>query len=499
MWKCVVGIGLVFILASCSMPSPQQAGNLDDGFSVGAMPQAQDQDSGASDPRSGLVSQDEQAEQADSVEIYSGPLDGQGMVIFFNGTVLTINDIQPTADAIAIQGNTILAVGDQDAVFAYQDETTRFFDLEGRTLMPGFIDAHSHMITDYEGHGGSILAVQEQILANGITTIADMGGDTTGEIITKLRQMEDDGSLRMRVSMYMVRINNCGEDVGLWYGDFPQSLESGALVQVPGIKIFSDGGSCNVPAMSVDYPGGGTGDLFFTQEELNQLLTEIDAAGYQAAIHALGDRAIEQTLNAIEKVNGGSSNEMRHRIEHNATVRPDMISRYGEVQPVATIFGHFTACLWQGDITKFKYILGEEYRAWDWPYRAMIEENPGVVFAWHGDVPVFPLGAIENLWGLVTRQEIGSEGQVCPPLDWAAAHRLPVETALRLMTINSAYALWRDSEIGSLETGKLADIIILSDNPLTMPPEELINLQVLATLVNGRAEYCASGMESICP
>ncbi len=491
--RSILILSMILFLAACSMPSPQVETIDDPGFSVGAMPQQQD--GGASDPRSGLSAQPEESEQPVAT---GGPLDGEGVVIFFNGTVLTINDAQPTAEAIAIQGNTILAVGDLETVLAYQDDAAQLIDLEGRTLMPGFVDAHSHMFTDYQGQGGSILDVQQQALAQGITTIADMGGDT-GQLVTALRQLEADGDLRMRVSVYLVRINNCGEDISVWYQDIPQSIEPGALVQVPGVKIFTDGGSCNIPAMSVEYPGGGMGDLYFTQDGLNRLFAELDAAGYQVAAHALGDRAIEQALNAIESVNGGGNNRMRHRIEHNATVRPDMVERYNQVRPVATIFGHFSACLWQGDTSQFKYILGEEYRAWDWPYRTLIEANPEVVFAWHGDVPIFPLSAIENLWGFVTRQEIGPEGQICPPQDWALDETIPVKTALELMTINSAYALWRDAEIGSLEAGKLADMILLSDSPLAVPVDNLIDLQVLVTMVNGRAEFCAPGMETFCP
>ena len=484
---------VILFLAACSMPSPQVDSVDESGFSVGAIPQQQD--GGASDPRSGLSAQPEETEKPVAT---GGPLDGEGVVIFYNGTVLTMNDAQPAAEALAIQGDTILAVGDLETVLASQDESSQLIDLEGRTLMPGFVDAHSHMFTDYQGQGGSILDVQQQALAQGITTIADMGGDT-GQLVTALRQLEADGDLRMRVSVYLVRINNCGEDVGVWYQDFPQAVEPGALVQVPGVKIFTDGGSCSIPAMSVEYPGGGMGDLYFTQDGLNQLFAELDAAGYQVAAHALGDRAIEQTLNAIEAVNGGGNNQMRHRIEHNATVRPDMVERYSQVQPVATIFGHFSACLWQGDTSQFKYILGEEYRTWDWPYRTLIEANPEAVFAWHGDVPIFPLSAIQNLWGFVTRQEIGPEGQICQPQDWALEETIPVETALELMTINSAYALWRDGEVGSVETGKLADIVLLSDNPLAVPADNLIDLQVLVTLVNGRAEFCAPGMEAFCP
>jgi hypothetical protein len=190
---------------------------------------------------------------------------------------------------------------------------------------------------------------------------------------------------------------------------------------------------------------------------------------------------------------------MRHRIEHNASVRPDQIPLYNDIQPVAMVFGGSIACWWSQANEQFDQSPEGESVNWEWPTRSLIEANPDVVFAWHDDVPVFPLGSIEQLWGFVTRKELAEDGSICEPPDFAAAQAIPVETALKLMTINAAYALFRDEQVGSLEAGKYADMIILSDNPLTIDPDDLINLRVLVTMVNGRAEYCNQGMLSRCP
>jgi predicted amidohydrolase YtcJ len=372
-------------------------------------------------------------------------------------------------------------------------DDTQMIDLGGRTLMPGFVDTHSHMFTGYSGFGGSIQTVQEQVLAEGITTMADMGG-ARGEIIEELRAMDANGELRMRVSMYLNQITSCGEDFGYWYANYPQSIEPGALVHIPGVKIFLDGGSCNKLARSVGDPG----ELYFSLGEVIQFITDISARGYQVAVHALGDRAVEQVLQAMAAVIGDGPNDMRHRIEHNGSVRPDLIPLYSDSKPVATIFGGSVACWWAGASDRWGTAEGE-YLDWEWPSRALIEANPDVVFAWHEDVPVLPLGAIEHLWGFVTRKQVAEDGSICEPPEFALAGAIPVETALKVMTINGAYALFRDNEIGSLEVGKLADMIILSDNPLTMPPDNLVNLDVLLTMVNGQAVYCAEGAEDLCP
>jgi predicted amidohydrolase YtcJ len=272
-------------------------------------------------------------------------------------------------------------------------------------------------------------------------------------------------------------------------------LDPDALVQIPGVKIFLDGGSCNKIARSV----GDQGDLYFTLGEATQIVSDIDARGFQAAVHALGDRAIDQVLEVMRAVIGEGPNDLRHRIEHNGSVRPDQIPLYNEIKPVAMVFGGSVACWWSQSNEQFGEAPEGETLLWEWPTRSLMEANPDVIFAWHDDVPVFPLGSIAQLWGFVTRKQISPDGSICEPPDFAAEQTIPVETALRVMTINGAYALFRDEQVGSLEAGKFADMIILSDNPLTMNSDDLINLQVLVTMVNGRAEFCAEGMEAMCP
>ena len=88
---------------------------------------------------------------------------------------------------------------------------------------------------------------------------------------------------------------------------------------------------------------------------------------------------------------------------------------------------------------------------------------------------------------------------ICEPPDWLAAEAVTVEEALRMMTIGAAYALSMEEKIGSLKPGKFADLVILSDNPLTVEPDSLIYLEVLMTMVGGRVEHCAPKYETLCP
>lgn len=424
---------------------------------------------------------------------------GGADVVFHNGQIITMESALPFVQGIAIQGDKILRVGSDGEVLAHRGPESVVVDLGGATLMPGFIDAHTHVLDNPGSIGGDLHSVQELTLSCGVTTLAD--AFSTADLVARLIEMDRAGELRIRVSLYLPYNNPCGERLANdWYLAYPQSIDPGAMLQMPGTKVFSDGGSCNAPAVSFEYPSGvGMGDLYYTQEEMNQIVSGLQANGYQVAIHALGDRAIEQALNAIDNALGGHPNTYRHRIEHNAVVRPDLIPRYSEVGAVPILFGSFPTCFRLGETSQFKYAIPEEFKTWEWPWREVIEANPDVIFAWHGDTPTFEFDPIRNLYGFLTRRDFAPDGSLCEPPDWLVANTIPVETALRLMTINSAYALFRDKDIGSLREGKYADLILLSDNPLTMEPNTLIDLEVWLTMVNGKVEYCAPGHENLCP
>jgi hypothetical protein len=100
---------------------------------------------------------------------------------------------------------------------------------------------------------------------------------------------------------------------------------------------------------------------------------------------------------------------------------------------------------------------------------------------------------------MVTRAEVAEDGSVCEPADWLAQHAITVEEALPMMTINSAFVLHRDEEVGSLEPGKLADLLIISANPLNIDPYEIKDIFPLLTMVGGISEYCLDWASTYCP
>jgi len=415
-------------------------------------------------------------------------------IIFRNGTVLTMQGSAWEAEALAIRGEKILAVSGDAEIQALLGPGTVVVDLHGCTLMPGFVDPHTHIFNSARGSGLSLEEAQQIALENGITTLANMYN--TQEFLSEMQEFHQSGRLRVRTSLYLNYTTNCGEVLGDWYRQHPPTHVPGEMLRIGGVKLFTDGGSCGCPAYSYDDPRCGYGDLWFSQEEMNTIVAGIHASGYQASIHALGDRAAEQALNAIEFALIGQPNAARHRIEHNSLVRDDMVPRYSQVAPVALIFGAYPACKATTNPPP------EAYQHWEWRWRDLIAANPNVHFAWHSDSgsDLFPVAPLHHLYSMVTPFEVDGDGvTICSTPEWLTQKMLTVEQVLPMMTTEAAYALFRDDEVGSLAPGKFADLIILSDNPLSVPPEAIKDIEVWMTMVGGRVEHCAPNHETMCP
>jgi predicted amidohydrolase YtcJ len=418
---------------------------------------------------------------------------GDPTLIFYNGTVFTFEQDRPQAQAIAIEGDRILSVGDEAEILSLQVPGTEVIDLEGYTLMPGFVDSHNHVFNEAGARGMSLEEAQTLALEHGITTMGNLY--TTRDFLEEMRQFDQAGKLHIRTNLYLVYNTNCGDVIGEWYleeGDLPiKSLDG--MLRVDGVKVFSDGGTCRGVALSFELePGGGYGDLFVTQQQLTQVIENAQSTGFQVAIHALGDRALDVVMNSIEDALDGEPNTYRHRIEHNAVIRPDQFPRYAEVGPVATIRGLYPSCEPFGEFPP-------AYQPWEWPTSAMLEAYPGGHIAYHSDYPYHSVNPLHHLFGFVTRHDVGKLGQVCPPYEYLAGDTISVEEGLRMMTTEAAYALFREEQVGSLRPGKAADMIILSDDPYHVDPFDLRKIDVLMTMVAGQVEWCTRTYDRLCP
>jgi predicted amidohydrolase YtcJ len=420
---------------------------------------------------------------------------GEPHIIFHHGTVLTMEESQSEAQAIALEGDLILAVGSNEEILAMQVPGTKVVDLEGLTLMPGFVDAHSHVLNEEWMSGKTLEEAQQLALIHGITTTGELF--TTREFLEEMQAFNATGLLRIRTNLYLVYNTNCGDIVGEWYlddEDLPMGAEGGML-RADGVKVFSDGGTCNrSPALSFELePGAGYGDLFVTRDELTQVIERAQAAGFQVAIHAIGDRALDVVMDSLEIAQDGGPNTYRHRIEHNAVIRPDQLPRYQQIDAIATLRGTYSFC------DPFGPPLPEPYQSWEWPVNPLLKAYPGGHIAYHSDYPYHRLNPLHHLFGFVTRYDVGKLGQVCPPYDYLADDTISVEQGLTMMTTEAAYALFRDDEVGSLQQGKAADMIILDNDPRLVEPDLIRKIDVLMTMVGGRVEWCTRSYERLCP
>ncbi|MAU08544.1 MAG: hypothetical protein CL607_19500 [Anaerolineaceae bacterium] len=398
--------------------------------------------------------------------------DDQADMIFYNGTILTIaGDVSEwEQEALAVQGDEILAVGSLGDIESMATSETQWIDLDGRTLMPGIVDPHTHMLNDY---GGSLDEAMKFILQNGYTTIGNAYSDES--FVRDMVALDAAGGVSVRTTLYMTANDNCGSVFGNWWADFPPTFDPDDMLRTSGVKIFADGGTCGSPALSyIDEPP------FLSEELAVDLVQTADDLGYQVLFHAIGDKAIDVALQAINAVNGGGPNTMRHRIDHNAVTRPDQIPLYGAYDIVTVVFASFSFC--EAEPT--------DYTIWEWRWRDLLATNPGLHMTWHGDWPwVSTANPFESLYSMVTPFEISVAGE-CPTPAFLTAKQLPVETVLRMMTSEAAYALFRENDVGTLESGKFADMIVISANPMAVAPADIKDIDILATYVGGEALFC---------
>jgi len=426
----------------------------------------------------------------------SGPFapapEGIPTLIFYNGDVVTMDSTAPSAQAVAIVSEQIQAAGSDEEILALAGADTLTVDLQGRALLPGFVNPHTHILNDAHLIGADLLGAQQIALENGVTTLANMY--SAQDFVAELMELDRSGALLVRTSLYLNVVDNCGEPTGDWWREYAPTDEPGERLRIAGIKLFTDGGSCRGPAFSYEHPFFGYGDLFHTDDALDAMISEFDAAGYQLAIHGLGDRAIEQILNSLETVLDGETNSLRHRLEHNAILRPDLLPRYSQIGVVPLIFGSYSPCGIDPTPPPEGY--------WEWPWRVLLDANPGLIVAWHADDPLVGSSSpLQNLYSMTTPFEVDRGGvTVCDTPEWMEPDKtITVEEALPMMNINAAYALFREDEVGSITPGKFADLVVLSTNPLAIEPEEIIDVEVWMTMIGGETLFCMPGQEVFCP
>jgi predicted amidohydrolase YtcJ len=213
------------------------------------------------------------------------------------------------------------------------------------------------------------------------------------------------------------------------------------------------------------------GTLYYSQEEIDAFVLQAHQEGMQVAMHAIGDAAIDQALDAYEAaLNAHPRDDHRHRIEHADVIREDQIQRVrrlGLALAVQPPFNHF----WPH--TGYYPTLGKE-RAWRVdPFHTM--SSAGLLLAGGSDSTVTPLGPLIGVHAAVNHSN--------------PAERLSVQKALELYTINGAHIAFQDGDRGSLQAGKLGDLVVLAEDPFSVDHEQLKDIPVEMTVLGGEVVY----------
>ncbi|MFW9888649.1 MAG: amidohydrolase [Candidatus Thorarchaeota archaeon] len=398
-------------------------------------------------------------------------------IIIHNGDILTMEESPTQVEALAIKGEYIVAVGDENDILTMAGPNTQFIDLEGRTLLPGFIDAHSHHIGDRSYVNQSTAdEVIESVLSSGWTSISELF--VNQERLDGLITLDQQDNLRIRVNAYLP-LSWQFDRFGDWYQAYQPGYEYSSKLRIAGVKIFMD---------SWYYPSWLH---YFSQTELNSLVQEAHELGFQIAIHSVVDNATDIVLNALESALDGQSNQQyRHRIEHLVLLRDDQIQKLADLGIIASFQLTWLNSDWK-EAESFPALQNYSHLAGRW--RDILEA--GIPSQGSTDFP-WLLGTIERsamyaVSSAVTR--VGGLG--LPPTDWMLNQTPSVEQALRLITIDAAYGTFQEDVKGSIKVGKFADLAMLSDNPLTVPENTIADIEVLMTMVGGVVEYTAPGQQ----
>jgi len=530
----------------------------------------------------------------------AGPPD----VIFYGGPILTMNARAPQAEAVAVRGGRIVAVGSAD-IKGLAGPKTRMVDLKGRTMSPGFVEPHAHFVfvafdgwtnvspittPDFDAviakiregvsrvrpgewvqvqqfdpsitrgarpltlavldalaphnplfiqeSNGHIAYVNSAALklagvtrdtANppGARFIRDANGDLTGKLeemaaqaifIHKMPQpsaVEFQRRVRrlfdLSASVGCTTFHDCGigllagpKDLALLEavvaGDAPVRYQ-GMLIstlfdqwekmglkpghgndrfRLTGMKAWADGSNqAKTGYQRENYLNSDKrGSLNFSVEQMTETIRRAHNGGWQVGVHANGDAAIDATIDAYAAALGGKpAGDLRHRIEHCSMLHPEQMTRMKELGlSPSFLIGHVH---WWGKAFQERIFGPERARFYD-PCASALAA--GLRISLHSDWNVTPIEPLRYMENAVTRIMNEGGGVFFPD------ERIPVEAALRAVTIDAAWQCHMDDRAGSIEPGKFADLTILEDNPMTTKAP-LSKIKVSETWMDGKQRH----------
>ena len=337
-------------------------------------------------------------------------------------------------------------------------------------------------MTSYKDPMGSVVKAMKVYASNGITTAQD--GASNQSSIGLLQAANAQNLLTLDVISFPIAQGVPDESIqSLNFGGYAGRLKMG------GIKLILDGSPQGKTAyITKPYlvPPHGQDEQYkgyplIPQESVDQLINKYSMAEIPIMAHANGDAAADMLLEAVRK--SSISSDHRTVMIHAQTVREDQLDQMKKLKIIPSYFSSHT--FYWGDWHRDS-VFGNERASRISPTNSTLKR--GMPFTVHNDAPIVPPDMIRLLWSTTNR--LTRSGKVLGP-----DQRISTYDALKAMTINAAYQHFEEDIKGTIEVGKLADLVVLSENPLSMQTQDLLNLRVVATYSHGQEIYQANSAE----
>ncbi|MBB3988981.1 amidohydrolase [Croceicoccus naphthovorans] len=325
----------------------------------------------------------------------------------------------------------------------------------------------------------AIRKAQDLLLARGVTAVSDMG--TTLLDWQSIRREADLGRLHLRVAAYAAGV----DDMVVIAGPGPSPWLYGDRLKLTGLKLYLDGALGSRGAWLTrpyaDVPDE-TGLQRLSGTQLRNLMSRAAMDDFQVAIHAIGDAANREALDAIEEMGGSYPGDRRWRIEHAQVVAPEDIARFGALNVIASMQPHHQV----SDRTMAEARLSPDRLAGAYAWRSLAAGGGRLAFG--SDAPVEVPDVFEGLADAITRQDAKGE----PFGGWQPQEVVTREAALAAYTAGGAYAMGADKRFGTLAKGEWADFVFVTVDPMLAQPATLRQGRVLETWIAGHKVWSAN-------
>jgi predicted amidohydrolase YtcJ len=334
-----------------------------------------------------------------------------------------------------------------------------------------------------------MMAAMREAARHGVTSVQNMVDSSTDQdTALKLREFQKfarAGALTVRIyDAIPLRDWKDLADAGI------QASFGSAVLRIGNLKSFADGalGSATawMDAPFANQPGnsGLAGADLVDRTRMYANIQRADQAGLQISIHAIGDRAIHTILDLFERAERqNAGGERRFRIEHVQHLRPDDVARFAPLGVIASMQPYHAI----DDGRWAEKMLGPQRIKSSYAWRSLLDH--GAVLAFGSDWPVAPLDPLKGIYAATTRQTLDGRN----PQGWVPEQRIKVAEAVHAYTVGSAFAEHQEALKGSLEPGKLADLVVLSEEIFHIPPTEIERARVYMTVFDGSVIYEENG------